>query len=695
MVGTDAIHRVCGPLLESLLANPVPHNFYRASSLLRETFQANCVLIGDVDTDRRFHAFGVDAQQAALIDHGYWPIYWQEGLKCGTAQFCATPHHVPPANAPVTSGLWIPLYTADHVVGAIVLATDAEPLTQPDLATCHWLGGILGTALQADRSVRAAHQDAQSQLAAFEARSLASQAEVDAMRQHLDVERRQYSHNEFHLRRRYDDLQAVMDGSQAVIYVKSVDGRYEFINRKYEEIFDLRREEVLGRVDTEVFAATPELAERFMENDRMVMRLGSSVQFEEVAPHTDGPHHYVSVKFPLRDERGEIRALAGISTDITLRVRAEQAAQTLRQRNEAILNAVADGVVLLDDAGQIVYLNPVAQTMLGASLDELLGVAFFETSMSLDMTGNPRGAAENPLQQVLELRATISCVEDRFWLPDGRSVPVEYSATPLDLEADVAGAVLTFRDITARLERRQQRRDMKAAQAVQRHLYPRQHPDLPGFDIAGTVLPMQLVCGDYYDFIYRDENRLALIVADACGHDLAAAMLMVNARANLRSCLKTHESIDDVLVAVNEVLAEDLQIGKFVTTFLAELNAQSRTLTYSGAGQNAILLSHDGTNVELKSGALMLGLEQALLVDGAVQVSLQSGDLILICTDGLWEVRSPTGQPLRMAALLQAARSISDLPAEKIVKHLVDISRSHADGQWPQDDVTVVVAKVL
>ena len=111
------------------------------------------------------------------------------------------------------------------------------------------------------------------------------------------------------------DLQMIMDNSPAVIYAKDIEGRYIFINQKWADLFDSDKKGAVGKTDYQIF--DKEFAEKFRENDLDVLNVGHPVNSEEVAPHEDGPHTYVTVKFPLKDESGKSYAICGISTDIT------------------------------------------------------------------------------------------------------------------------------------------------------------------------------------------------------------------------------------------------------------------------------------------------------------------------------------------------------------------------------------------
>src|SRR5439155_10737975 len=146
-------------------------------------------------------------------------------------------------------------------------------------------------------------------------------------------------------------LQAILDNTTAVIYVKDTQGRYLLINRQFEDLFHVTREQVVNKTDYDLFPR--ELAEAFQENDRKVLETRSPLEFEELAPHDGELRTYISIKFPLSDAAGLLHAICGISTDITERKRAEtqlvganlellEMNNDLAQSEEALRKALAD-----------------------------------------------------------------------------------------------------------------------------------------------------------------------------------------------------------------------------------------------------------------------------------------------------------------------------------------------------------------
>jgi two-component system, sensor histidine kinase and response regulator len=139
------------------------------------------------------------------------------------------------------------------------------------------------------------------------------------------------------LRESQQRLQSILDNARAVIYVKNIDGHYVLVNRLFESLFHVSRGDAVGKSDLDLFPA--EMAESFRNNDQRVLAAGAPLQFEEVAPHDDGPHTYISTKFLLYDVSGVPHALCGISTDITERKRAEVELQTAKEAAEAASQA--------------------------------------------------------------------------------------------------------------------------------------------------------------------------------------------------------------------------------------------------------------------------------------------------------------------------------------------------------------------
>lgn len=118
------------------------------------------------------------------------------------------------------------------------------------------------------------------------------------------------------------DVQAIMDNSPAVVYVKDLNGKFTFVNKQFEKIFHQSRGSIIGKSLHDIFPK--EIADEMLCNDKDVLKTGHALESEEHAPHEDGLHIYTSTKFPLYDDKENIYAICGISTDITERIRMER-----------------------------------------------------------------------------------------------------------------------------------------------------------------------------------------------------------------------------------------------------------------------------------------------------------------------------------------------------------------------------------
>jgi len=146
---------------------------------------------------------------------------------------------------------------------------------------------------------------------------------------------------EAELKKSEQRLQAVLDNTSAVVYIKDAQGRYMLVNREFESLFGVTMDELIGKTDYDLFPR--EFADAFRDIDRQILERGQTIEVEEMAPQPDGPHIYVSSKFPLRDENDRVFAVAGISTDITSLKRAEEQLRESQRRLDLALTSAEIG----------------------------------------------------------------------------------------------------------------------------------------------------------------------------------------------------------------------------------------------------------------------------------------------------------------------------------------------------------------
>jgi PAS domain S-box-containing protein len=203
------------------------------------------------------------------------------------------------------------------------------------------------------------------------------------------------------------------------------------VNRLYEQLFHVSRRDMLGKSDHEVFPHA--MAETFRKNDLVVLEAGVPLQFEEVAPHDDGPHTYVSVKFPILDAGGKTVALCGIATDITEMKRAEREMRDREARLQAVMDTALDGIILMDENRIVRSFNIAATRLFGYAAEEVIG-----QNINMLMPEPYRSEHDSYVLHYLETgekKVIGARREVRGRKKDGSEFPFELSVSELDTES--------------------------------------------------------------------------------------------------------------------------------------------------------------------------------------------------------------------------------------------------------------------
>jgi serine phosphatase RsbU (regulator of sigma subunit) len=241
------------------------------------------------------------------------------------------------------------------------------------------------------------------------------------------------------------------------------------------------------------------------------------------------------------------------------------------------------------------------------------------------------------------------------------------------------------------LMRQSTEQELRLARSIQRASLPREVPQLEGWQISPYYQPAKEVGGDFYDFFELEDGRLGLVVGDATGHGVPAALVMASARSMLRAVAQASDSPGDVLRRVNDPLATDIPPNMFVTCFYAILDPESGSLTYANAGHDLPYLHRNGTAEELRARGMPLGLMPGMGYEEK-QTILHSGEAALLYSDGLVEAHDPEGEMFgfpRLRALVAEhgeQRSLGDFLLEEL--------HSFVGERWEQeDDITLLTLR--
>jgi serine phosphatase RsbU (regulator of sigma subunit)/predicted ester cyclase len=245
-----------------------------------------------------------------------------------------------------------------------------------------------------------------------------------------------------------------------------------------------------------------------------------------------------------------------------------------------------------------------------------------------------------------------------------------------------------------RIEHKRIEQELQVARRIQQASLPKEVPKLEGWQISPYYQPAREVGGDFYDFFELDEERLGVVVGDATGKGVPAA-LVAEATSNMLRALAQglgSPSAGEVLERINETLLARMPTNMFVTCFYAILDPENASLSYANAGHDLPYLRRRGGDAkELRATGMPLGLMSGMSYEEK-EIELDVGEGVLFYSDGLVEAHDPKGEMFgfpRLRALVAEQgeeRSLGDF--------LLDELYSFVGESWEQeDDITLLTLK--
>ena len=239
--------------------------------------------------------------------------------------------------------------------------------------------------------------------------------------------------------------------------------------------------------------------------------------------------------------------------------------------------------------------------------------------------------------------------------------------------------------------------ELKIGQEIQMSIIPREMPKVPGLDLAAGLVPAREVSGDYYDLFFKTEqNRLILSIADASGKGISACLYSLCVRSLIRSFTASHESFSEAIRLTNRLFCLDTgDTGAFVTAWIGSLDLNTKQLDYSCCGHPPALLKRkNGTIEELATPNPAFGVIEYDKVYTS-SVTLSSGDLLLLYTDGLIEAHNSQMQLFGKSRLFEIVNAAQDKSAQDMVQYFMEEVSQFEKGSPQYDDLTLLVVRVL
>jgi phosphoserine phosphatase RsbU/P len=241
----------------------------------------------------------------------------------------------------------------------------------------------------------------------------------------------------------------------------------------------------------------------------------------------------------------------------------------------------------------------------------------------------------------------------------------------------------------------QAQRDLRVAgRLLGRLMLPGPQPDWPELAWAVHFRPLGAVGGDYYAFARPDGRHLGVLVADASGHNVAAALVAVMARVAFDDAVQTALRPTDVLGVMNERL-QGLADERYVTALYGVFDRIERTFTFANAG-HPVPLHYDARSRAcnpLDATGLMLGVLPDANFD-EWSVTLDGGDLLVLHSDGVTECRNEAGEQFGEERLTRAVKDTARLGAGEVMRHVLTELAAHRGALPPGDDETLLVAEL-
>jgi serine phosphatase RsbU (regulator of sigma subunit)/catechol 2,3-dioxygenase-like lactoylglutathione lyase family enzyme len=235
--------------------------------------------------------------------------------------------------------------------------------------------------------------------------------------------------------------------------------------------------------------------------------------------------------------------------------------------------------------------------------------------------------------------------------------------------------------------------EIEIAKQVQARLFPQTLPPLKTLEYDGLCIQARKVGGDYYDFLNLGRQRLGFVIGDISGKGIAAALLMANLQANLRSqCTIALDQLQHLMCSVNQLFCDNTPDGAFATLFFAEYDDNLSYLRYANCGHlPALLLRSDDTVERLDATATVLGIFKDWDCEiGECQV--RPGDTLAFYTDGITESYNSDDEQFGEHRLLEALRRHRGSSSEAALALIVDEVQRFSPHEQ-HDDITLIIAK--
>jgi sigma-B regulation protein RsbU (phosphoserine phosphatase) len=477
-------------------------------------------------------------------------------------------------------------------------------------------------------------------------------------------------------------------------------GYYIYCSTAVNQILGFSQDEVIGKHYTEFLTPQDQAEQQFYSASHQPF-----YALTNHYRHKDGhPVFTESTGLPIINAEGNLLKWRGVDRDITVRKHFQDALIESEKRTRLIIESSLSAIVIMDSYGLITDWNHKAEKMFGWLHNEAIGQRLEDLVIPLRF----RNAHRQGLKLFLHTGIgpmLNELVEHVAMRRDGTEFPVELSIAPLKVgNAYIFSGFIN--EITTRKAAEQKIRqsevklaiaqsEIKIAQRIQASLSPSAPIKSDHFEVIGYCLPADQVGGDYFDYFFRNEDHLDMVIADVSGHSIGPALFMVETRSAIRSQVNRLGTPSETLSVLNNFLFEDLDNADyFITLFYLQYDITKQQLSFVNAGHPPPLLLSPFQNEcrQLDAEGMILGVRKNVFFEEKT-ARLSKGDLILLYTDGLTEAENPHGEFFGVKRLSELFIKNAQLPPEKIIYALLKHLKEFCQSESFKDDITLMVFK--
>jgi phosphoserine phosphatase RsbU/P len=250
----------------------------------------------------------------------------------------------------------------------------------------------------------------------------------------------------------------------------------------------------------------------------------------------------------------------------------------------------------------------------------------------------------------------------------------------------------TSLEAESRRANRKLEQELEEAKEIQRALLPAELPHIDGIELVVSWQPARAVGGDYFDVLKFGDSHTGICIADVAGKGMAAALLMSNVQAVLKSFASKTIAPGELCARVNSVVCENIVRNRFISCFYALLDMRQGKVSYANAGHYSPMLARDGRCLRLTEGGPVLGVfpEQSYQQH---EIQLRSGDCMVLFTDGVTEACNAAGEEFGEVRLQELLMAGHELHAAELREEIMNAVTEFSNGNF-DDDVTLMVLRI-